>query len=312
MAVARKIVAGLGERCSYTLREPSGGEHPLMSFLFGSRRGYCMHFATALATMLRIHRIPCRIAVGFHGGIANGAGPGRIFGSQHAHAWVELPLESTGWTLIDPTPASGSTARGWPSGSEEIPPAEPAPATFMEVAPSVCFFDGLSNPLANPGAFLVLTFLFVATSLGLLFYLLRRAKAEQDASGSSRKPSPDAARARRMLEQILGALEKNGLGKNPQLTLEQYPPRPRPGEGPQPRPAHFGWSLRGLPGRALWGQETRRRSRSTARGGPPESPARRRPANSLAVVSRDVVHSVALIRDMGAWWPMPPCSLTRL
>ena len=42
------------------------GRPPLVDFLFGSRRGYCQHFAGSMAVMLRSLGIPARVAVGLH------------------------------------------------------------------------------------------------------------------------------------------------------------------------------------------------------------------------------------------------------
>ena len=106
---ARRIAAGLQSRCRYALREPAGHQpDTLHRFLFGNREGYCMHFATALAVMLRLQHIPCRIAVGFYGGQGvrgDPEGMRRVFGAHHAHAWVEIPL------ALAPVP--GSSRHSW-------------------------------------------------------------------------------------------------------------------------------------------------------------------------------------------------------
>lgn len=87
--------------------------HPsFQNFLFadGDRRGFCMHFASAAALMLRLRGIPCRIGVGLHGGGPDPDEPGaRIYGSQHAHAWVEVPDGELGYLVFDPTPPTRPT-----------------------------------------------------------------------------------------------------------------------------------------------------------------------------------------------------------
>lgn len=70
---------------------------------YETRRGYCIHFATAMILMARAEGIPARIAVGFL--------PGKRVGSQYvvkqsdAHAWPELYFEGYGWMRFEPTPA---------------------------------------------------------------------------------------------------------------------------------------------------------------------------------------------------------------
>jgi transglutaminase-like putative cysteine protease len=220
MDLARKISGGLQDRCAYVLREPTGGyDDAIHNFLFGNRKGYCMHFATSLAILLRIHDVPCRIAVGFHAGDDAGEGD-REFGSQHAHAWVEVPLQNLGWTVIDPTPPADRTRRGWPDPNkpEEAAPkgAESGGGPFA----STCFLAGLSDPLANPGAFMVLTFVFICLTFGILLLALRR--TDSTARRSSPRPTPDSIRARRLLDQILAGLAKCGMPKRHRATLEQY------------------------------------------------------------------------------------------
>jgi transglutaminase-like putative cysteine protease len=55
------------------------GSPPLVSFVTATRRGYCQHFAGAMALMLRYLGIPARVAVGFtSGAFEDGARPSAI------------------------------------------------------------------------------------------------------------------------------------------------------------------------------------------------------------------------------------------
>jgi len=218
MAVARKIAGKLQSRCRYVLREPSGPyDDPLHNFLFGQREGYCMHFATALAVMLRINKIPCRIGVGFHGGqTKDGA---RVFGSEHAHAWVELPLKNTGWTLVDPTPPADRTRRGWPD--PRLVDRSGTGDDDSGMLSGSCLLAGLRDPLANLGAFLTLAFVLLGLTIGLIVLATRRSR-QASPRASQERPTPDAVRARRMLDQILRVLAKCGHPKHQRSTLEQY------------------------------------------------------------------------------------------
>ncbi len=73
-------------------------------FLFTSRRGYCNHFATAMAVMVRCLGIPARLATGFTAGQYRPDRDVYEIRDQDAHAWVEVFLPDTGWVDFDPTP----------------------------------------------------------------------------------------------------------------------------------------------------------------------------------------------------------------
>ncbi|MFC7216713.1 transglutaminaseTgpA domain-containing protein [Streptomyces polyrhachis] len=70
------------------------------------RKGFCVHFSFAMASMARSLGIPARIAVGFTPGKAeNGM---MSVGLKDAHAWPELYFEGIGWTRFEPTPTRGT------------------------------------------------------------------------------------------------------------------------------------------------------------------------------------------------------------
>ena len=91
------------EGFSYTLKPPLLGEDPVDDFLFGSKSGYCEHFASAFAYLMRAAGIPARVVVGYLGGERNPYGNYLIVKQYHAHAWVEVFLDKQGWLRVDPT-----------------------------------------------------------------------------------------------------------------------------------------------------------------------------------------------------------------
>ena len=88
---------------SYSL---TPGEYAdLEEFLFRRRVGFCEHYATSFATLMRLARIPARVVVGYLGGEYNDLGHFFLVRQADAHAWCEVWLPKNGWTRVDPTSA---------------------------------------------------------------------------------------------------------------------------------------------------------------------------------------------------------------
>ena len=77
---------------------------PVDAFLFDSRRGFCEHYASALAVMLRSAGVPARIVTGYQGGELNPRGNYLVVRQSDAHAWVEAIVDGR-WQRFDPTGA---------------------------------------------------------------------------------------------------------------------------------------------------------------------------------------------------------------
>jgi len=93
------------EEYFYTLEPPALGSNPVDRFLFDTRRGFCEHYASAFAVMMRAVGIPSRIVLGYQGGEINPMGEYMIVRQADAHAWTEVWLPNRGWYRIDPTAA---------------------------------------------------------------------------------------------------------------------------------------------------------------------------------------------------------------
>jgi len=88
---------------SYSL---TPGEYDsLEEFLFRRRTGFCEHYATSFATLMRLAGIPARVVVGYLGGEYNDLGHFFLVRQADTHAWCEVWLPEKGWTRVDPTAA---------------------------------------------------------------------------------------------------------------------------------------------------------------------------------------------------------------
>ena len=83
------------------------GVPPLVDFL-RTRRGYCQHFAGAMALMLRYLGIPSRVGAGFTSGRFDEKRKTWTVYDRDAHTWVEVWFKGYGWLPFDPTPSRGT------------------------------------------------------------------------------------------------------------------------------------------------------------------------------------------------------------
>ena len=90
------------------------------------KRGYCEHYASTMAILLRAADVPTRLVEGFlPGDLDPATGREEIFTSS-AHAWVEVYFPAYGWYLFDPTGGGLAVTPTLPEGSP-VPLATPTP-----------------------------------------------------------------------------------------------------------------------------------------------------------------------------------------
>jgi len=111
----RNIERYLAQNYTYNLeakRIPAGADF-VDTFLFHSKEGYCVHFASSFAVLARLNGIPTRYATGFLTTLPAGPFPfeggpeyghGTVSGLS-SHAWPEVWLEDRGWTAWEATTA---------------------------------------------------------------------------------------------------------------------------------------------------------------------------------------------------------------
>jgi transglutaminase-like putative cysteine protease len=89
----------------YTLTPPKLADDSVDRFLFDTKRGFCGHYASAFAVLMRAAGIPARVVTGYQGGTFNRFSDYWIVRQSNAHAWDEIWIDGRGWVRVDPTAA---------------------------------------------------------------------------------------------------------------------------------------------------------------------------------------------------------------
>ena len=111
----------------YTLQPPLLGTNAIDDFLFGTRRGFCEHFAAAYVFLMRAAGIPARVVTGYQGGEINPIDGYFTVRQSDAHAWAEIWIAGRGWLRVDPT-AAIAPSRIERGISAALPAGDPLPA----------------------------------------------------------------------------------------------------------------------------------------------------------------------------------------
>lgn len=110
--IADAVAGFLSERCRYDLNPERGTGSAMEDFLFETREGYCVQFATAGALILRQLGFNARYAEGYVATdfVKNRAQ--KVAGTfradvydRNAHAWTEVWVDGYGWMQLEMTPA---------------------------------------------------------------------------------------------------------------------------------------------------------------------------------------------------------------
>ena len=88
----------------YSLTPPALGKDAVDQFLFSTRTGFCSHYASATALILRAAGIPARVVGGYQGGEWHAEQGYLAVRQREAHAWVEYLVDDA-WHRFDPTAA---------------------------------------------------------------------------------------------------------------------------------------------------------------------------------------------------------------
>ncbi|KKO46713.1 hypothetical protein WG68_03830 [Arsukibacterium ikkense] len=86
----------------YSLNPPRLGNNSIDAFLFDTRTGFCSHYASATAVLLREAGIPARVVGGYQGGVWHEEQQYLEVRQREAHAWIEYFADGR-WQYFDPT-----------------------------------------------------------------------------------------------------------------------------------------------------------------------------------------------------------------
>ncbi len=125
MKIAQALRETLQQYQTYSLDlDPlAEGADPVWYFLMESRKGYCVHFASAAVLLLRELGVPARYASGYVARVSDFKKNGDVYVASvkdsSAHAWAEIYLDQIGWVPVDVTPADAGTYEQAPPGADD-------------------------------------------------------------------------------------------------------------------------------------------------------------------------------------------------
>ncbi|MET0974826.1 MAG: transglutaminase domain-containing protein, partial [Leifsonia sp.] len=154
-----------------------GGSLDVIATFLDVKKGYCIHFASAMAVMARTLGIPSRIALGY----APGDSTRETFESlprwdvttHDLHVWPELYFPGVGWVPFEPTTGRGSIpdyARG--VGAAATGTLAPSQNDQANRDAALAGRDGSDSGSTTAGADMTVWFQIGAVVLGVVVLLL--------------------------------------------------------------------------------------------------------------------------------------------
>jgi protein-glutamine gamma-glutamyltransferase len=90
------------QRESFSYSLSPGKINSFSEFMQHKKTGYCAHYASAIALILRVKGIPSRLVSGFLGGTYNKYADHFLITQNDAHVWIEAYHQGS-WQRLDPT-----------------------------------------------------------------------------------------------------------------------------------------------------------------------------------------------------------------
>ena len=125
----------LSENFTYELSASAleDGTDFLQDFLYNTKTGYSVHFASVAVEMFRMFGVPARYVVGYEAqpglfSVRNGGTYVATLESTNSQAWAEIYINGIGWTPQDLTPGAVGTLEEVGPGGEKVITPEPTAA----------------------------------------------------------------------------------------------------------------------------------------------------------------------------------------
>jgi transglutaminase-like putative cysteine protease len=184
------------------------------------RIGFCEHFASTMAILLRKEGIPTRLVEGFLPGQIDVATGRETISSGAAHAWVEVYFPGIGWKEFDPTGGGRADTEPIPLGAPQpiptpTPKASAAPAIVLpprqgdEASTRPGAVRTPSTDRSGNAAYIVIAIVLLAAVLALVFLAYRR--------GPRGAMTPDGVYA-----SVAALARRFGFGPRPTQTAFEY------------------------------------------------------------------------------------------
>ncbi len=125
----------------YSAEPGAHGPDWLPYFLFKNKKGFCEHYASAFAVLLRSEKIPTRVVIGYLGAEYNPYEDTYTVSQSHAHAWDEVWIRDANqdpagikghWKRVDPTALITAAE---PPGRQDSDANNPSDARLIRMIP---------------------------------------------------------------------------------------------------------------------------------------------------------------------------------
>jgi transglutaminase-like putative cysteine protease len=130
------------------VRDVDCGDRSAAECFAWSKHGYCQHYATLMAVLLRELHIPARFVQGFLPGTLDERTGIEQISNLSAHAWVEVYFPGYGWQPFDPTGGGRAVSQPLPSGP---PVASSRPSVNPNTSPVPRDDQDQPDPRRSPG-----------------------------------------------------------------------------------------------------------------------------------------------------------------
>ncbi|MBK6849456.1 MAG: transglutaminase family protein [Proteobacteria bacterium] len=216
LAQALAIKRYLEHEGFYTRRlQHGGGRDPTAAFLFGDRRGYCVHFAHAAVYLLRSLGLAARVALGYAvQTLKRGGGSSVLIMGDRAHAWPELHLDGVGWVTFDIHPER-----------TDVPAAPPVDYELERLLGEVARHDSTAGLGQRPAAWVVPWRAVGRAGFALLCAALLAAWAIKIARRAAPRLAAKEAYCRLAYVATLDRLTELGYGRRYAETRERHAAR---------------------------------------------------------------------------------------